>query len=182
MRRATVLVLPTTDDRFLQIRHLNRRECCFKSLVAHLQARAVNGLFQRVAGEDAECVGDSRLLRRLADPTCDFVDDDVIMRRISAQQAAEADDCVVFAGLRKRARGRRNLEGAGNADNVNVLVLRPGAQQPIVCASQQAIRDEFVKSRNDDGKAQAGSIQLSRTRLQPNFGFGRVLRVSVSLW
>ena len=173
---------PRADDCSLQIRHLNRRQRRVESLVAHLQARAIDGLLQRVTGENTECVGDAGFLCRLANPACDFVDDDVIMRGVSTQQAAETDDGVVFASFGERARGGGNLERAGNANNIDVSILRAGADQSVVCASQQAIGDEFIEACDDDAEAEPRGVELSRTRFQPNFGFGGFLRVSVSLW
>ena len=75
-------------DNLFQIRHLHRGQRRFKSLVAHLQAGAIDGLFERVAGKNAERVWNSSLLRRLPNAARDLVDDHVVMGGIPAQQAS----------------------------------------------------------------------------------------------
>ena len=69
-------------------------------------------------------------LRRLSDAARDFVDDDVVVGRVAAQQASEADDGVVLLGLRQRASGGWNFEGAGNADNVMSFSVAPERSSP----------------------------------------------------
>src|SRR5215475_12099812 len=107
--------MPSADC-FLQIRHLHRSERSLETLVAHLQAGAIDCLLERVAGENTKCMWHSGFLRRLPNPTRDFVDDHVVVRRISAEQASEADYGVVFSGFGESARSGGNFEGAGNAD------------------------------------------------------------------
>src|SRR5438552_19102176 len=96
-------------DIFFQIRHLDRRQRRFKSLVAHLQSGAIDGLFERVAGENAESMWHSSLLCRLPNAACDLVHDNVVVSSVDAQQASEADDSVVFFGLRESKEHRRTL-------------------------------------------------------------------------
>ncbi len=110
----------TTDDCF-QVCHLHRRQRRFQSLVAHLQSGAVDSLLQVFAGENTEGVRHSGFLRGLADAAGDFVDDDVVVRGVAAQQAAQADDCIVFFGLGKGAGSGRNFERAGDADDFDVV-------------------------------------------------------------
>jgi len=49
-------------------------------------------------------VWDSGFLRRLADPACDFRGNVLIVRGLAADQAAQRDDGVIFAGFSQRAR------------------------------------------------------------------------------
>jgi hypothetical protein len=56
-------------------------------------------LVQGFAGEDTEGVRDAGFLRGLSDAASDFVDDDIVMGSVSAEQAAKADDSVVFPGF-----------------------------------------------------------------------------------
>ena len=158
----------------LQIRHLNRCQCGFQSLVAHLQASAIDRLLQRVTCEYPECVRHASFLRRLADPTRHFVDDDVVMRGISAQQAAEADDRVVLLRFCERAGRRGNLESARDANDVDVLVLRTGTDESVVRAAQQAVGDELVESGNHYDKTQALRVQSARNRLHVQLRFNRI--------
>src|SRR5437764_11938203 len=98
-------------DSLFEIRHLRRGQGCFKSLVAHLQAGAIDGLFERVAGEDAESMRHASLLRRLPNAARDLVHDDDVMRGIAAQQASEADDGAVLLGFSRRACGGSSRGG-----------------------------------------------------------------------
>ena len=66
----------------------------FKSLVAGLDAGAVERLLQRFAGKHAKAVGNAGLLLRLPDAARHFVVDGLVVRRFAAQQAAERDDGI----------------------------------------------------------------------------------------
>ncbi len=92
-------------DSLFEIRHLHRGQGCFKSLVAHLQAGAIDGLFKGVACEDTESMRHACFLRRLPNAASDFVDDHVIVRRVATQQASEANDGVVFFSFSQSAGG-----------------------------------------------------------------------------
>src|SRR5207248_597221 len=105
-------------------------------------------LFQRVTGEDTESMRHSGFLRRLPNPSRDLVHDHVIVGRISAEQASEANDAIVFLGFGERAGGGGDFEGAGYADDFDVVFFRTGADQSVVGAPQQAVSDELVKSRD----------------------------------
>jgi len=169
-------------DSLFQIRHLDRRQRRFKSLVAHLQAGAIDGLFERVAGEDAESMRHASLLRRLPNAARDLVHDDVVMRGIAAQQASEADDGVVFLGFSESAGSGRNLEGTGHAEDFDVPLFCPGSYKSVVGAAEQAVSYEFIETRDDNSEPKSGCVQFSGNSLLPNFLFGYVLSVSVSLW
>jgi len=124
----------------------------------------------------------SGFLRRLADAARDFIHDHIVVGCISAQEAAKTDDRVVFFGFSEGARGRGDFERAGNANDFDVVVFRARTNQPVVGASQQAIGDEFIKSRDHDPEAKASCIEFSGASLPPNLFFGRFLRASVSRW
>ena len=158
----------TTTDSLLQIRHLYRRQRSFEAFVSHLQTGAVDGLFQRFAGEHAESVGHAGLLRGLPDAARDFIDDDIVMRRIAAKQATEADDRVVFLRFSQRASGRRNLKRTRHADDLNVFVFRAAAQQSIESATKQSFRNELVKTRDDDAETSSRGAEATFKRLNFN--------------
>ena len=69
----------------------------------------------------------SRFLRGLANTASDLVDDDIVVRGVAPQQAAEADDGVVFFGFGKSARGGGDFESAGDADDGDVFFFRARA-------------------------------------------------------
>ena len=169
-------------DIFFQIRHLDRRQRRFKSLVAHLQSGAIDGLFERVAGENAESMWHASLLCRLPNPACDLVHDNVVVRSVAAQQASEADDGVVFFSFSQSAGGGRNFEGTGHAEDFDVPLFCPGSYKSVVGAAEQAVSYEFIETRDDNSEPKSGCVQFSGNSLLPNFLFGYVLSVSVSLW
>jgi hypothetical protein len=53
------------------------------------------------------------------------------VRRLAANHAPEADDRVEAAGPRRVLRGDRDLEGAGDAHDADVVVFRAVAAQAI---------------------------------------------------
>ena len=118
-------------DGLPQIRHLHRGECRFETFVAHLQASAVDGLFQRFAGEDAESVRDTGFLGGLSDAASDFIDDDIVVGGVSAEQATEADDGIIFFAFGESTGGGWDFESAGDADDDDVLVLGARAKQAV---------------------------------------------------
>src|SRR5207245_6604019 len=98
-------------DSLFEIRHLDRRQRRFESLVAHLQSGAIDGLFERVAGENAESMWHSSLLCRLPNAACDLVYDNVVVRSVASQYASEGDDGVVFFRLRESVESVMSIEG-----------------------------------------------------------------------
>ena len=63
-----------------------------------------------------------RFLRGLAYSASDFVDDHIVVRRVASQQAAQADDGVILFGFGKAARGGRDFERAGDANDFDVFM------------------------------------------------------------
>jgi hypothetical protein len=135
--------------------HLNRRLGGFESLVAHLQSGAVDRLLQIFAGEDAERVWHPGFLRGLSDAARDLVDDNVVVGGVSAQQATDANDGIVFPCFRKSAGGRRDFKRTGHTNDMDIFLYRAGAQQSVVGALQQSLRDEGIEARDDNRKALA---------------------------
>jgi hypothetical protein len=115
-----------TADCFFQIRHLHCGERGFKALVAGLEPGAIDCLLERVTGEHAERMRYSSLLGGLTNASRDLIGDHVVVCSVSAKKAADADDGVVFARLSERAGGGRDLESAGDTDEIDVLLLRSG--------------------------------------------------------
>ena len=175
-------------DGFSQIRHLDRGQRGFESLVPHLQSSAVNRLLERVAGKNAEGMRHAGFLCRLANAARDLVDDHIVVPRVSAKQAAEADDGVIFLCFGERARGDRDLERPGYANNVDVVLLCFRSQQSIAGTEQEPLRDESIEPRDGDGKALSSRIQGTfkrghcRLRRRFDLKLGFLLRDSVPPW
>src|SRR5882757_2054772 len=92
------------------------------------------------------------------------------MRRVSAQQATDTDDRIILTCLSQRARRGRNLKRARNAHQMNVLLFRAGAYQPVVCTLKESLRDEGIEARDDNCKASASSAQTSFDRTDRGLG------------
>lgn len=61
-------------------------------------------------------MGNASFLCGLSDAAGDFIHDHVVVRGVPAQEAAEAEDRIVFLRLGQLPRRERNFEGAGNAN------------------------------------------------------------------
>lgn len=128
-------------------------------------------------------------LRRLPDAACDFVDDDVVVGGVAADKASQADDGIVFFRFCERTRRRRNLEGAGDADESNIFFIGSGADKAVEGALKKPFSDESIEAGHDERKALPSGVEFALNRgelcLQlridaPEFDF--VLRDSVSPW
>src|SRR5208282_692585 len=159
-----------TNDSLLQVCHFDRGQRCLESLVAHLQASAINRLLQRFASQHTERMRNARLLRRLPNPPRNFIDDHVVMRRIAAQQTANANDGVVLPSLGQRSCRQRNLKSPRHANQRDIFLRRARAQQSIVSALKKAFRDEGIEPRNHDRKPLSHSAQATFDSTDRRFG------------
>ncbi len=138
---------------FLQICHLHRRQRRFEPFVAALQAGAVDGLLQRVAGQDTEGVWNTGILCGLADSARDFVGDYVVMGSVAAEKAADADDGVVLASLGEGAGSGGNLKRSRYTHQTYVFATRVGAQQGVIRTLKEPLSYERVEARHNYGEA-----------------------------
>ena len=81
-----------------QLRHFDSRKAGFESLVAALEAGAVNGLLQRVAGQHAENDGEAGIHLRELQTASGFGANVIVMSGFAAQDAADGDERIVSAG------------------------------------------------------------------------------------
>src|SRR5581483_10973745 len=80
-----------------EIDHFDRGQGGIVALVARLDARPVERLLDRVAGEHAEDDGDPRIEASVGDAARRGAGDVVVVRRVAADDGAEADDGGVLA-------------------------------------------------------------------------------------
>jgi hypothetical protein len=142
----------TTNDSLRKIRHLHRRQRSFEAFVPHLQASAVDSLFEIFASKHTESMGHASFLSGLPDPARNFVDDNVIVRGVAAQQATQANDGVVFFSLGESACGGWNFKRAWYPNNFDVVLVGPRTQKPVIGTAQQSFRDEFVEAGDDNAE------------------------------
>src|SRR5579871_2856075 len=154
-------------DCLLQRSHFNCRQGRLESLVTALQAGAINGLLQRITGQNAECVRDSRILRRLADAARDFICDHIVMRRVAAKKAAETDDRIEFLRKRQLASRRGNFEATRHANNPDVLAANSRLMQSLQSSCEEPLRNESIESAHHDSKAPSRTSQLSLQFISP---------------
>ena len=79
---------------------------------------------------------DAGFLCGLSDAACYFVDDHVVVGGVPANEAAEADDGVVFFGFGESSSGRGDLESARDADDFYVIVFHLATEKSVIGASQ----------------------------------------------
>jgi hypothetical protein len=163
-RLPTSVMLAAPRNFAVQRGHFDSGCCCFESLIAALQAGAVESLLQGFAGEDAEGVGDAGVLLGLADAASDFVVDGFVVSGFSANETAERDDGVEPASLGELAGGGGNLPGAGNAGDLDVVAPGAAAEQCIERALEQAVGDDGVPAGGDDGEAHAFGAEVAFER------------------
>ena len=116
--------------------HLDGGDGGFEALVSCLQAGAVESLFERLAGEDAEGVGDAGILLRLADATRDLVVDGLVVGGFATQKTAKGDDRVELLRLGEGAGGGGNLPRAGDADDLDIRLPGSAAVEGVERALQ----------------------------------------------
>ena len=96
----------------------------FEAFVTGFEAGTVERLLQCFAGENAEGMGDASLLLRLPDAACDLVVDRFVVGGFTAEETTESDDSVEFFAFSEGASGGRDLPGARDADDLNLILLR----------------------------------------------------------
>src|SRR5579863_8945708 len=157
-----------------QLRHLDSGEPRFESLVAAFEPRAINGLFERVAGEHAKRHGHARIeLRELNAARC-FRGNVIVMRGLAAQDASDTDDGVAAAGGGEFLRGDGKFERARHAHDFNLLLTGARAFERVERTGEEPIGDEAVELAHNDAKVKAGGIEAaSRDRGFEILGHGR---------
>src|SRR6201987_156488 len=144
-----------------ELPHLDCSKPRFETLVAALQAGAVNGLLQRVAGEHAEHDRYARIHLRELQSARGLRTDIIIVRRLSAKYAPNRDQGVVAPRARHFLRCQRQFERAGHMHHVYVAVLRPASFQRIQRRLEQALRYKTVKPAHHNSQAQTRRVQAS---------------------
>ena len=122
----------------------------FKSLIAGLDTGAIQGLFERLAGEYSEAVRNAGFLLRLPDAARHFVVDGLVVGGLAAQQTTECNDGVqAMAGLfrivlssevSERPRRGGDFPCAGHARDLNIVAPGTAAQERIERAFKQGVR------------------------------------------
>src|SRR5712692_2594816 len=139
--------------------HLERCQSSLEALVSALQARAVDGLFESIAGEHAKNHGHAGIHLRELHAARDFRGDVLEVRGFAAQNTADGHYRVVIPRLTHFLRGNGNLKRAGHPYDFHLLRMRPSAFERVERSSKQAFGDEAVEAADDDTEAQPGGAQ-----------------------
>src|SRR5712664_1809933 len=114
-----------------EVRHFDGGQACFKTLVAALEAGAVDGLLEGVAGEHAKNNGEAGVHLRELQTARGFRANVIVMRGFASENAANGDERIVAAGSGEFFCCEGKFEGAGYMDDVDVFALSICATQSI---------------------------------------------------
>src|SRR6266481_336212 len=111
--------------------HFNGGETGFKAFVAALEAGAVDGLLESVAGQHAKDDGEAGVHLRELQSARGFRANVIVMRGFASQNAANGDERIVTAGSSEFFRGEGQLESARDVNHINVFIRCTGALEGI---------------------------------------------------
>ena len=147
------------------MRHLDCAHSGVVALVAGFQARAVDGLFERVASENAERHRDAGVELRDLNSASGFRANIVVVRSFAAQDAADADDRIDAAGGCEFFCRKRDFERARDAHDFDLFFVGACLFERFKRAGEQAVGDEIIELADDNTDAQSGCAQLAASHL-----------------
>src|SRR6185437_16214983 len=139
-------------------------EARVKAFIPALEAGAVDGLFERLAGQHAECHWQARVELRDLHAVRDFAGHMFEMRCIAAYDATDANDGVATARCAEFFCCDRNFKRTRDAHEFDLFFRRARALQRIERASEKTFGDKAVEAADDNPKMQAcgGKVALCR--------------------
>src|SRR6267378_861061 len=152
------------DELARKLGHLDGGEASFKTFVAAFESGAVDGLFERIAGEHTENDGEASVHLRQLQTARGLRANVIVMSGFAPQDAADGDEGIISTGGGKFFRGQRKFESAGNVDYNDVFVLRARAAESVDGSRQQAIGNEAIEAAHHDAEAQTGCGQFAVER------------------
>lgn len=145
--------------------HFDCSNGSLKALVARFDPGAIESLFKRLTGEDTEGVGDTGFLLRLTDSTSDLGVDRFVVGGFATEEAAESDDRVKLLRFGESSRGRGNLPGTGDTDDLDVRLAGTASEKTVEGSLEQAVRDNSVPTGGNDGEGHAYGTQIALDRI-----------------
>src|SRR5215469_5736108 len=109
--------------------HLEGAKTRFETFVAPLQARAVNRLFERVAGQHTKHDRHPRIHLRELQATRSLRANVIIMRRFPPEDAPNGDQGIVATRPRHFLGGQGQFERSRHVHNIHVVALRPASSR-----------------------------------------------------
>ncbi len=110
----------------------------------------MNGLLQRITGQDSKGDGDARIQAELTKTQADLSIDMLVMSRFTANHGTQAENSGELAGMGQTLSGKRDFPGTGNPRDRNRLVVHTRGLQRLESALQELARYRFVVTRDDD--------------------------------
>src|SRR5712671_1488041 len=83
------------DELARKLGHLDGGEASFKTFVAAFESGAIDGLFERVAGEHTENDREASVHLRQLQTACGFGANIIVMSGFAAQDAADGDEGII---------------------------------------------------------------------------------------
>src|SRR5262245_60329556 len=146
---------------FEQIHHLDGRKRRVGALVARFATGAVDGLVERVAGEDAENDRNAGGAAGLRDAASGAAGDVIVMIGVAADDGAQTNDGDVVFRSCQTLGDERDFKGTGNPSDIDRVIGDTVSLKRVYGAGDKIIDDEIVKPRRDDGEAAGGSSQVA---------------------
>ena len=123
------------------------------------QARAIDGLFERVAGEHAEDHRHARIELRELDAARRFRRHVIVVRGLAAQHAADANDRIEAAGGGKLLRRNRESQTIPERERFRSVSSRlRRLLKRIERAGEEPVGDEAVELADDDAEVQSRCV------------------------
>src|SRR5712692_7001014 len=144
-----------------QLCHLNGSERRFKALVPTFEPRAVDGLLQRVAGQDTEHdwqaavqLCELQSARRLRTNV-------IVVRRFAAQHTSDGDQRIVLPRRRQFFRRQRQFERSRNVHDIHILAARPRPFQGIHRRRKKPLGNKTVEAAHHNAKTETRRAQTA---------------------
>src|SRR5256885_183196 len=135
-----------------EVGHLDGGKAGLKSLIATLEAGAIDGLLEGVAGKHAKNDRQAGVDLSELQATGGLGAHVIVMGCVAAEDAADGDESIVLAGGGKFFGGQRQLKRTGHMHDVNAAAGGAGAFERIESGSEEPIGDEAIEAAHDDGK------------------------------
>src|SRR6516165_8459327 len=142
-----------------KLTHLERTETRFETFVAAFQACAVDGLFERIAGQHTKHDWYARIHLRELQAARSLRANVIIVRRFPAKDAPNGDQRIVPARPRHFLGGQGQLERSRHVHHIHVVALGPASRQGIQRRLEQTLGYKTVESAHYNSQTQTPSAQ-----------------------
>jgi hypothetical protein len=135
---------------------VSQLDCChgrFEPLVAEFHSGAVDGLVNRIGGNDAEDDWQSTFQSGVRDATRNLVGDVIEVGSLTSNNSTQTDYCIKLARLCQSKSEQRYLECARHSINFDASFFCTQTLQAVERALDKAAGDELIPPARDDSEA-----------------------------